>query len=196
VTSATRTLLSRQERQAQLLRAAAVAFARTGFAATSMDDVAAEAGVTKLIVYRHFDSKEELYRAVLDAVNDRIREELFRALNRDDTSGRAIAAMLRVARDEPDGFRLLMTHAPREPQFAAEVADYRQRAIDAADGIVGERFADDALRGWGDRMILDYLVSSILRWLEVGTPERDEEFVDRATAGMAAMFQAWLEDPA
>jgi len=52
-----RQLLSRADRQAQLLRAAATAFARAGFAATSMDDVAAEAGVTKLIVYRNFDSK-------------------------------------------------------------------------------------------------------------------------------------------
>jgi AcrR family transcriptional regulator len=40
-----------------------------------MDDVAAEAGVTKLIVYRHFDSKEELYRSVLDGVNARIADE-------------------------------------------------------------------------------------------------------------------------
>src|SRR3954470_6565918 len=71
----TRRLLPRDERQAQLLSAAATAFAHAGFAGTSMEDVAATAGVTKLIVYRHFDSKDELYRAVLTQVATRLREE-------------------------------------------------------------------------------------------------------------------------
>src|SRR4051812_50069115 len=70
-----RRLLRRDERQAQLLSAAATAFAHAGFAGTSMEDVAATAGVTKLIVYRHFDSKDELYRAVLTQVATRLREE-------------------------------------------------------------------------------------------------------------------------
>ena len=47
-----------------------------GFAATSMEDVAEACGVTKLIVYRHFDSKEDLYRAILQRVFDRQAEEL------------------------------------------------------------------------------------------------------------------------
>src|SRR3954454_11733847 len=61
-----RQLLARPERQAAILRGAAAAFAQSGFAATSMEDVAAACGVTKLIVYRHFDSKEELYRTILE----------------------------------------------------------------------------------------------------------------------------------
>src|SRR5687767_13524021 len=55
-----RRLLRRKERQASILHGAAAAFARSGFAATSMEDVAEACGVTKLIVYRHFDSKEDL----------------------------------------------------------------------------------------------------------------------------------------
>ncbi len=35
-------------------------------AATSLDDIAAEVGVTRVILYRHFDSKTDLYQAVLD----------------------------------------------------------------------------------------------------------------------------------
>ncbi|MGH9248879.1 MAG: helix-turn-helix domain-containing protein [Acidimicrobiales bacterium] len=46
-----------------LLAAAARAFARGGFAATGLDDVAAEAGVSRVLTYRHFDSKEQLYTA-------------------------------------------------------------------------------------------------------------------------------------
>ena len=50
-------LLRRPERRQALISAAARAFARDGFAAASLDDVAAEAGVTRVLIYRHFDSR-------------------------------------------------------------------------------------------------------------------------------------------
>ena len=58
--------LPRTERREQILTAATRAFARSGFAATSLDAVAAEAGVTHVILYRHFASKADLYRSVLN----------------------------------------------------------------------------------------------------------------------------------
>src|SRR3954454_23407000 len=65
----------RDERRRQsILSAAADTFADRGFAATSMDDVAAAAGITRLVVYRHFESKEALYVAVLEAVSGRLHE--------------------------------------------------------------------------------------------------------------------------
>ena len=69
-------LLPRAERRAAILHGAARAFASSGFADTSMEDVAAACGVTKLIVYRHFGSKEELYREILQQVFDDLGEEL------------------------------------------------------------------------------------------------------------------------
>ncbi len=54
------------ERRQTILRAAGPLFARDGFAGTRLDDVAAAAGVTKPILYRHFDSKKALYVALLD----------------------------------------------------------------------------------------------------------------------------------
>jgi AcrR family transcriptional regulator len=53
------------ERRASVLRAAATLFAERGYSGTRLDDVAAAAGVTKPIVYRHFDSKKALYLALL-----------------------------------------------------------------------------------------------------------------------------------
>ena len=61
--------LPRAERRAQLLTAAATAFVSGGFDGTSMEDVAEQAGVTRLIVYRIFATKEDLYRAVLESVD-------------------------------------------------------------------------------------------------------------------------------
>jgi AcrR family transcriptional regulator len=66
--------LGRRERREQILAAATRAFARTGFAATSLDDVAGEAGITRVILYRHVESKAELYRAVLERAQRRLVE--------------------------------------------------------------------------------------------------------------------------
>ncbi|MBA2625619.1 MAG: helix-turn-helix transcriptional regulator, partial [Acidimicrobiia bacterium] len=114
----TRQLLARADRAASIRRGAATAFARAGFAATSMEDVAAAAGITKLIVYRHYESKEELYRAVLVRVSARLAEELADGLEH-ARRGAGVRALLTVAREDPDGFVLLWRHAAREPQFAA-----------------------------------------------------------------------------
>ena len=79
MTHAPRKLLSRSQRQAAILQGAATAFATKGFASTAMEEVAAASGITKEIVYRHFASKEELYRAVLDGAAQRLQAEFARA---------------------------------------------------------------------------------------------------------------------
>ena len=89
-----------------------------------MEDVADACGVTKLIVYRHFDSKEELYRAILQRVFDRQAEELVRGLEHVQP-GLGARTLLTVAREDPAAFTLLWRHAPREAQFAAYALELR-----------------------------------------------------------------------
>ena len=60
-----RTRLTGDERRLVVLREAGRLFARSGYAGTTLDDVAAAAGVTKPMVYRHFESKKALYLALL-----------------------------------------------------------------------------------------------------------------------------------
>lgn len=55
----------KQARPAELLTAALDLFVERGFAATRLDDVAARAGVSKGTLYLYFDSKEELFKAVI-----------------------------------------------------------------------------------------------------------------------------------
>ena len=137
--AAPRVLLPRADRAASILRGAATAFARTGFAATSMEDVAAASGITKLIVYRHFESKEELYRAVLTRVSDRLAENFAGALESERPGGVGARSMLVTAREDPDGFVLLWRHAAREPQFAdyaaAQAASAGRFPTTAASGV-------------------------------------------------------------
>lgn len=54
-------------KRAAILDAAKRLFAREGFGGVSMDQIAAEAGVSKLTVYSHFGDKEALFRAAIQA---------------------------------------------------------------------------------------------------------------------------------
>jgi AcrR family transcriptional regulator len=189
--STTRRLLRRDERQAQILGAAAAAFARGGYAATSMEDVAAEAGITRLIVYRHFESKEELYRAVLSAVTDRLAEE-WQTSVRSREHGFVFRALLTVAREQPDGYRLLFEYAAREPQFAAFGEGVRAVQVELADQMLGPQLPDAGLRRWATRTLIGYINDSVLAWLEVGDAARDDVFVEQATDGMLGMYRAWI----
>jgi AcrR family transcriptional regulator len=195
VTEATsRRLLHRDERQAQIVRAAAAAFARGGYASTSMEDVAVEAGITRLIVYRHFDSKEELYRAVLTSVTDRLREQ-WELGRRDADRGFVFRTLLTVAREQPDGYRLLFEYAAREPQFRTFAEDVRGVQVELADQMLGQSIPDPVFRRWATRTVVHYLTDSVLAWLEVGDPDRDAEFVAEATDALLAIYLAWA-DPA
>jgi TetR/AcrR family transcriptional regulator len=55
-----------EDRRKQLLQVAVESFARNGFSGTKTKDIAAAAGVSEAILFRHFASKEDLYHAILD----------------------------------------------------------------------------------------------------------------------------------
>jgi AcrR family transcriptional regulator len=59
-----------EERRVLIVEAAGRLFGERGYEATRLDDVAAAAGVTKPILYRHFDSKQALYLALLERHRD------------------------------------------------------------------------------------------------------------------------------
>lgn len=186
--------LPRAERHATILRGAARAFARAGYAGTSMEDIATASGITKLIVYRHFDSKEELYRAVLQRVFDRLVEVFVAGYATGPSSGIGARSLLTVARDDPDGFRLLWQHAAREPDFADYAEDLRERAVDASRALLAGQVEAD-VHEWAAHTLLGYLVEAVLNWLEYGDPARDDEFVELATGLLVSGIPAWRVDP-
>jgi len=183
--------LPRAERREAILRAAAVAFARTGYAATSMEDIAGESGVTKLIVYRHFDSKEELYRAVLQRVFDRLAHEFVASYQvGPEAGGIGARALLLTARADPAAFRLLWRHAAREPQFAAYADELRGHAFDASRALL-QGVVDERLREWAAHTTVDYLVEAVLNWIEYGDEARDDEFVTLASRALVLGVEYW-----
>jgi AcrR family transcriptional regulator len=55
----------KEARPAEIIRSALSAFAEKGFAAAKLDDIARDAGVAKGTLYLHFETKEDLFRAVV-----------------------------------------------------------------------------------------------------------------------------------
>lgn len=60
-----------EERRNQILEAAALVFARSGFSKARMDDIAAESGLSKGTLYWYFNSKDEIILAMLDRLFER-----------------------------------------------------------------------------------------------------------------------------
>ncbi|HEY3142728.1 MAG TPA: TetR/AcrR family transcriptional regulator [Acidimicrobiales bacterium] len=184
-------LLPRAERRASILQGAAAAFARSGFAHTSMEDVASACGVTKLILYRHFETKEELYRAILQRVFDRLGQELDAGIKAGSLRGLGARTQLRVAREDPDSYTLLWRHAAREPMFAAYAAEARAICIEVVRQMSRFDSADAVVDHWQAEVLFSYLVDATLTWLDNGDPSRDEYIVGRTTVGLHALRDAW-----
>jgi len=66
------TRLTATARREQILDIALEVFATHGFHGASMNDVADAVGVTKPVLYQHFDSKRDLYQALIDEVGERL----------------------------------------------------------------------------------------------------------------------------
>src|SRR3954447_25808027 len=184
----------RDERRRQsILSAAADAFADRGFAATSMDDVASAAGITRLVVYRHFDSKESLYIAVLEAVSQRLADEFARELAAPALTGRAsVVALMRVGREDPAAFSLLWRHSARETEFAAYASRFRDAIVEHVAAMLADVDIGDRRRArWAAETLVSYVVFAVLHWLDTGRPADDDDVVDQISASLPAMVQAW-----
>jgi AcrR family transcriptional regulator len=163
--------LPRAQRREQILAAATKAFARNGFTATSLDDIAAEAGVTRVILYRHFDSKTDLYEAVLDrfcaVLGDHVAEPV------GGFTDASIDGLLKAAIVEPAGFRLLFVHTAREPEFKARAEHFRREMTEATHLQISKVVGDQAWAQWAAHLTPTVAIEAIIAWLDAGQPDLD-----------------------
>lgn len=130
-----RNRLPAEERRATILAAGAALFGERGYDAVTLEEVAATAGVTKPIVYRHFESKKDLYLALL-------------ARHRDDlpafTAGaggggieeirRILDSWLSYAAENSHGWRMLF----RDDGGDADVVAFRRVVQDRAREVMAD----------------------------------------------------------
>jgi AcrR family transcriptional regulator len=177
--------MPRAERREQILAAATKTFACTGFAATSLDQVAERAGISRVILYRHFDTKADLYRAVLDRACTRLAE----TVGSDSYTGASIVQLLRAASDDPDAFRLLFRHATREPEFRDQVDRISADSTEVAHRHLAAMIPDDRWAGWAARLAPVITIECVLAWLDAGQPDPAEAAV-RIQHAVSGLIQA------
>src|SRR5213592_2429300 len=119
-----------KERRAQLIDIGRKLFAEKGFDATTVEEIAAKAGVSKPVVYEHFGGKEGLYAVVVDREMSSLLDAITGALT---SSGhprelleQAAFALLDYVETSSDGFRILVRDSPvaqSTGSFASLISD-------------------------------------------------------------------------
>jgi AcrR family transcriptional regulator len=104
------------QRRGQLLDIGRELFGQKGYEATSIEEIAARADVSKPVVYEHFGGKEGLYAVVVDREMQLLLDRFTSALSAPghprEMLERAALVLLEYIEDHPDGFRVLTRDAP------------------------------------------------------------------------------------
>lgn len=151
----------RQARRAALVDAAIDAIRRHG-AGVGMDDVAAHAGTSKTVVYRHFADRADLYVAVCARVADVLVAQISRAMaaatGPRDITAAGIDAYLRLIESDPEVYRFVV-HRPRLNRDVSTdpvgdlVSLLGDHAATVIAGRVGPRADAGAAGTWGHGIV-------------------------------------------
>jgi len=133
--------LTADARRRQLFDVALTLFAEHGYAATTMDDIAEAAGVTKPLVYQHFDSKRALYLELLDVVSlelvDRIVQSTAAAVGPRQQVELGFAGYFELMVDNEPAFRLLYERdAPDDTELGAALLRVEETIAQAIDPLI------------------------------------------------------------
>lgn len=166
-----------------LLTHALSVFSRHGYAETRLEDIAAEARVTRGAIYHHFGSKAELYNAMVTEASGRALGVLENAIN---AGGNTLDVLKRVFID-------LLTYAHDDPQFRAinELVLFKTGSAPELQEGFQYKIA-------GNRQMVDFFAGKIRAGLEAGEVRADVDPRDAAISMMAlnnGLLSLWLLDP-
>jgi AcrR family transcriptional regulator len=126
-------------RRRQLLEVALHLFGTRGFHATSMDDIAEGAGVTKPVLYQHFPSKGELYLELIEAVSAELVEAVTTSATAETLPYHRVLAgfqaYFRFVEQRTSAFSLLFGGGAREDDGGADAI---RRVEDTIAGTIAE----------------------------------------------------------
>jgi len=141
--------MPRAARRAQLLRVADGLFAERGYEATSMDDVAASAEISKPVLYDHFGSKEGLFAACVEQVGDRLTERIDRAAADADGPEATLRATSRAyfgyAREQGSVLAVLLDPEPPPAVILEQVLRIRRRQSELTIRLLRDSLAAEGL---------------------------------------------------
>jgi AcrR family transcriptional regulator len=189
--------MSGSERREQLLEVARETFGERGYEATSIEEVAARAEVSKPVVYEHFGGKDGLYAGVVDREMRLLLERFESALSSGGSPRalleRAALVLLDYIEEDTDGFRVLTRDSPgtgTTGTFSSLIGEVARRV----EHILGRQFADrdhDArLAGLYSQALVGMVALVGQWWLETRSLSKEEvaaHLVNLAYNGLAAL---------
>src|SRR5881628_437977 len=132
--------LPRAVREQQMLDAAVEMFSVNGYHETSMDAIAAQAEISKPMLYLYYGSKEELFGACLDRelarFVDTVRAEIDFSQTPRDLLRNAVVAFLSYIDTNRASWMVLYTQATSSQAFAHTVREGRERIIELVAGLL------------------------------------------------------------
>jgi len=180
--------LSANARREQLLEVALEVFANKGYHGTSMNDVADAAGVTKPVLYQHFDSKREMYLALLDDVGEQLITAISKAAS-EAPNGKVqteagIRAYFRWVHDDRAQFMLLFGGgARRDEEFAEAVRKVEDASADAIAPLIAADIDPEHQRTIAYGLV--GLVEGVSRRLLSNGTDFDPDVIGRQIADLA-----------
>jgi AcrR family transcriptional regulator len=169
-----------QQRRAQLLDVSRELFAERGFEATSIEEIAHRAGVSKPIVYEHFGSKEGIYEVVKDREVQRLIDEVNQSLVGDHPRvllEQAAGALLTYIETQTDGFRILVRESPVASAtglFASVIGDIATQVEYILAGQFKARGFNTKLAPLYSHALVGMVALVGQWWLDARKPSRDE----------------------
>lgn len=133
--------LPADQRREQLLEVALRLFAVRGFAATTMDDIAAAAGVTKPLLYQHFESKRALYLELVDSVARDMLVAIGEATSAADGPRQQVeagfAAYFNLVVEHQSAFKLLFgSDVPDDPELSGALRRVEDTVAEAVGALI------------------------------------------------------------
>lgn len=167
-------------------------FARAGYHETSMNDVADAAGVTKPVLYQHFQSKRDLYQALLEHVGAEMVAAFKQATegvaDGKEQTRRGFAAYFRWVADNRDAFKLLFGGGSRQDQeFAMAVRRFTEASAKAIAPLIAAGIEPE------HQLTLAHAIVGMSEGASRRLVERGQEFdPDVVAAQLSAMAWAGL----
>jgi AcrR family transcriptional regulator len=169
-----------KERREQLLNIGRRLFAERGFEGTSIEEIAAQAGVSKPVVYEHFGGKEGLYAVVVDREVERLLTTATQMLAGDHTREKfesAAIALLKYIEDNADGFRILVrdSHpASGTGTFGTLLSDIASQVEYIIEDTFRARGYDSKLAPMYAQMLVGMVAFTGQWWLDARKPKLEE----------------------
>jgi len=189
--------LTAEARRAQLLSVAREVFAEDGYPGAAMEKIAQRAGVTKPVLYQHFEGKKELYLALLDSDMSRLLAQVSGAIEsaQDNPSRirKGLAAYFNYIEANVDSFRLLFRETMgADPEFRESIDRFHDAAATSIGAIISDETGKSLeLAELLARGIMGMSEAAATWWLdrkqEIEKAELVESLAELAWRGLAAL---------